>query len=96
MSDALGEWIAALVARDRWHRNLPADNVGGSCLERVAGGKNKEGELWNDVRISCWGRSRVWGTSCFESCYLSCVAHGPAMVQLWSRARRAVGHTFFR
>jgi len=40
-----GEWIAALVARDRWHRNLPADNVGASCPERVVDGKNKEGEL---------------------------------------------------
>jgi len=45
VSDALGEWIAALVARDSWHRNLPADNVGASCPERVASGKNKEGEL---------------------------------------------------
>jgi len=40
-----GERIAALVARDRLQRNLPADNVGASCPQWVGGGKNKEGEL---------------------------------------------------
>jgi len=37
-----GERIAALVAQDRWHRKLPADNVGASCPERVVGGKTKK------------------------------------------------------
>jgi len=29
-----GEWIAALVTRDRLHRNLPAENVG-AAFQRI-------------------------------------------------------------
>jgi len=38
---SIGEWIAALVARDPWHRYIPADNRDASCWERGGGSATK-------------------------------------------------------
>jgi len=56
-----GEPIAALVARDRWHRYLPAGDVGASFRERGGGRETKNASCRSRM---VWG-SRVWGDLVF-------------------------------
>ena len=43
--------------------------------------------------VSCFGGELVFGG--IRCCYMSRVAHGATMVELWPRASRTIGYTSF-
>ena len=77
--------IAALVARDCWHRDIPADNVGAFSCEGLVGGQQRTRAVgvFEDIvygEVSCLQEEVVFSGR--WSCRPSWVVHGCTLVEL--------------
>ena len=77
--------IAALVARDCWHRDIPADNVGAASCEGLVGGQQRTRAvgIFEDLvygEVSCLQEEVVFGGR--WSFRPSWVVHGRTLVEL--------------